>query len=82
MKINEPGEADTRNSEFLAADEADKAIFWPTPGFNEGTFDSSGFSLEGNLTSASSVPTIDWVSNAESQSADESTRSRQYREVS
>ena len=35
--------------EFLAVAEARKAIFWPTPGFKDWTFDSSGFSTEGTL---------------------------------
>ena len=39
-------------TEFLAVAEAYKAIFWPTPGFKDGTFDSSGFSTEGTLISA------------------------------
>ena len=44
-KLNEPGrqKLDERNS-FLAAGEAFKVKFWPTSGFKERIFDSSGFS--------------------------------------
>ena len=41
---------------FLAAGEAHKTIFWPTPDLDEEMFDSTGFSVVGTLISASSVP--------------------------
>ena len=44
-----------RKAEFLAAGEACKAKFWPTPGLPEGTFDSSGLSAKGMLTCVSAI---------------------------
>ena len=41
---------------FLAVGEACVATFWPTPGFKGRTFVSLGFSTEGTLISASTVP--------------------------
>ena len=40
---------------FLAIGEACKAMFRPTPGLKEKTFDSFVFSAEGTLVSASAV---------------------------
>ena len=48
-------------TELLAVGETCKAWFWPTAGFRQKTFDSSGFSwLERTLSSASMVPTKGW----------------------
>ena len=41
--------------EFLAAGEACKAKFWPTPGLPEAIFDSSGLSTKGMLTCVSAL---------------------------
>lgn len=41
--------AEIRNIEFSAAVETCKAISWPTPGFTERGFHSSGFSEEGGF---------------------------------
>ena len=45
MKLNEPGTYYWLGK-YLAADQACKAIFWPTPGIKERIFDSSGDSAE------------------------------------
>ena len=40
--------ADIWDAEFMAVGKATKAIFLPSPGLEEATFDSSAFSLDGN----------------------------------
>ena len=45
----------TVKAEFLAVGKAHKAIFWPTSGSKERTFDTSGFSAEETFTSVSVV---------------------------
>ena len=50
MKLNEPG-----GHIFLTVDRACKAMFWSTPGYKQSTFDSSRFSGEGALISASTL---------------------------
>ena len=47
--------AEIRKPEFLAAGEACKQIFWPTPNAKLGIFDSSGLSTEEIVASASAV---------------------------
>ena len=51
IKLNGPGRI-----QLLAVREAYMATSWPTPGFKERTFDSSGFSTEGTSVSASAIP--------------------------
>ena len=50
MKLNGPGRLKLEIKKFPAV-----AVFWPTLGFRAETFDSSGFSTEGILISASAA---------------------------
>ena len=45
--LNKPGKLELKKAEFLAVVKAHKAIIWSSPGFEERTHDSSGFSSKG-----------------------------------
>ena len=47
IKVNELVRHRYRKEEFLAVGEACKAMFRPTSGLTEGSFDKSGFSAKG-----------------------------------
>ena len=48
--------ANIKNAEILAVGDAGKAVFYPTSSFEETAFDSSRFSADGTLISASTAP--------------------------
>ena len=51
MKVNEQGltMAGIRRTWFLSQAKQERCRFWPTSGFKEGTFDSSGFPIKGTV---------------------------------
>ena len=49
MKLTEPERKEIRKTEFLAAVEVRKAIFWPTPNLEIQKSDSSGYSADADL---------------------------------